>query len=527
MAKLTLETITQNVDDANTIAKINDNFTAIEDAFDQVVSRDGSTPNYMDATLDMNGNKIINVMSPTTSGGAATKGYVDAVFNANGGTVIVGVEEAPVDGTPYLRKDEGWVSPTPTGVGWVQTAQELAAGVTPTNIEYPELNLLRYGTNSIPGTTDMLSAFNSWIAVANQHATTGYASVQTGPKMTLPAGLYYVSDTINMDIPDGTTVEFIGTICTDVSGSTRALKIGSTAGNTWNLNIMGLKIYRTSMIGSSGSAGVEMYNLVNCKVDIRQVWNFTVGVVCHGTNGYGFGYNQIHLGTITDNQVNLQLWVTTSGWCNENSFYGGSYGHSTSFDAAYPTLYTINIEVIHDATHPLNNNVFFHPSLEDNIATYRRAAIISGVNNWLVIPRMENPGSPTGYQIEFTANSTFCGILGLGQERSNSNISDLGSANQYETYEGRFFRSATPATAGKAVLTLQSPSTSAARNLSILNSSGTETWYVTGDGITHQYRMYYTGWSGRDYVDDAAAAAGGVAIGEVYHTSGALKVRIA
>lgn len=527
MAKLTLETITQNVDDANTISKINDNFSAVEAAFDEVVSRDGSTPNFMDATFDMNGNKIINVMSPTTSGGAATKGYVDSVFNANGGTVIVGVEEAPVDGTSYLRKDEGWVSPTPTAVGWVQTAQELAAGVTPTNIEYPELNLLRYGTNSIPGTTDMLPAFNSWIAVANQHATTGYASVQTGPKMVMPAGLFYVSDTINMDIPDGTTVEFIGTICTDVSGTTRAMYIGNASSHTWCLDIRGLKIYRTSFAGSGGSAGVELYNLANCTLDIRQVWNFTVGVVCHGKNSCGFAYNNLYFGTVTDNQVNLQCWVSVGGWCNENNFYGGSYGHSTSFDTAYPTLYTINIEVIHDVTHPLNNNRFYGPSLEDNIATYRRAAIINGVNNWLILPRMENPGAATTYGIYFTADSTFCGIMGLGQERSHSNIYDSGSATQYETYEGRFFRSATPATAGKSVLTLQSPSTSAARNLSILDSGGTETWYVTGDGITHQYRMYYTGWSGRDYVDDTAAAAGGVAIGEVYHTSGALKVRIA
>lgn len=40
---------------------LNDNFTAIRDAFDNTVSRDGSTPNTMTADLDMNSNGILNV----------------------------------------------------------------------------------------------------------------------------------------------------------------------------------------------------------------------------------------------------------------------------------------------------------------------------------------------------------------------------------------------------------------------------------------------------------------------------------
>jgi hypothetical protein len=44
-------------------ATINDNFQKLRDAFDNTLSRDGSTPNFMDADLDMNGNDIINVGS--------------------------------------------------------------------------------------------------------------------------------------------------------------------------------------------------------------------------------------------------------------------------------------------------------------------------------------------------------------------------------------------------------------------------------------------------------------------------------
>lgn len=46
-----------------------------------------------------------------------------------------------------------------------RTAAELAAGVVPVNYFYPEGHLLRYGTNSVPGTTDMASAFTAAIAL--------------------------------------------------------------------------------------------------------------------------------------------------------------------------------------------------------------------------------------------------------------------------------------------------------------------------------------------------------------------------
>jgi len=42
-------------------AAINSNFTAIENAFDNTLSRDGDTPNQMEADIDMNGNDLLNV----------------------------------------------------------------------------------------------------------------------------------------------------------------------------------------------------------------------------------------------------------------------------------------------------------------------------------------------------------------------------------------------------------------------------------------------------------------------------------
>jgi hypothetical protein len=42
-------------------SQLNENFQALRDAFDNTLSLDGSTPNAMQADLDMNGQSILNV----------------------------------------------------------------------------------------------------------------------------------------------------------------------------------------------------------------------------------------------------------------------------------------------------------------------------------------------------------------------------------------------------------------------------------------------------------------------------------
>ena len=46
---------------------INNNFTNVRDSFDNTLSRDGSTPNAMEADLDLNSNDILNVNQITAN----------------------------------------------------------------------------------------------------------------------------------------------------------------------------------------------------------------------------------------------------------------------------------------------------------------------------------------------------------------------------------------------------------------------------------------------------------------------------
>ena len=67
------------------ITSLNANFVALRDAFDNTVSRDGSSPNTMSADLDLNGNDITNVNSITDSSGTDVVAAVTTLKNQASG----------------------------------------------------------------------------------------------------------------------------------------------------------------------------------------------------------------------------------------------------------------------------------------------------------------------------------------------------------------------------------------------------------------------------------------------------------
>ena len=71
MPKVPLSTITSGY---GTVDALNDNFDAIEAAFDNTLSRDGDTPNQMQANLDMNGFNILNQGNPIVVDGLNWRG---------------------------------------------------------------------------------------------------------------------------------------------------------------------------------------------------------------------------------------------------------------------------------------------------------------------------------------------------------------------------------------------------------------------------------------------------------------------
>ncbi len=83
MAKITLNDIANSFS-SSSAATYNDNNTEIEAAFENTLSRDGTSPNSMEASLDMNSNRIINLPVPVNVNDAARlKDVQDAALGSN------------------------------------------------------------------------------------------------------------------------------------------------------------------------------------------------------------------------------------------------------------------------------------------------------------------------------------------------------------------------------------------------------------------------------------------------------------
>lgn len=111
MTKITLNNIGAGTQFQTAIASINANNDTVETAFDNTLSRDGTTPNTMNATLDMNSNRVVNLPDAIAISEPITLGQA-SILNGNG-TITVGL---PTGGTinQVLKKN----SATNYDVGW-------------------------------------------------------------------------------------------------------------------------------------------------------------------------------------------------------------------------------------------------------------------------------------------------------------------------------------------------------------------------------------------------------------------------
>ena len=438
--------------------------------------------------LRTSGGYIVNSGTPAVI--YADSDYSILVQNAKGSAVYSSLAATDRFSGVVVKIDASDVDYTPPGTGAVTTTVQAYLQQV--------VNVTDFGADST-GVLDATSAITAAIT---------YAKTLTSPQLIINAGTYTTSSVLTFDLPEFSTITFIGSIVSSVSNDP-AIRIGSTTANIAGITATGIKVERLSLDTAGASSGVQLRNLTSSYIDIRRCSGFRDGIFCYGdqANG-GFSYNEIHIGFAHDNKRNIYLNAGGVGYCNENNFYGGTFNHSST----YPAVTTTNLEIAHFASSQLNNNRFYGPSFEDNSATLATAAIINGNNNVIYWPRMENPGDQAGYEIQFTADSGECRIIGHGFTMVNSNINDLGDGNMYETREGAVMRYQTPATAGKAVLKLQSYGTSAATVLSVLDSGGVETAKITGvgeakfTGTTRALAIYNTSGFETAYVTGAGDA---------------------
>lgn len=180
------------------ISKLNSHLEKIEAAFDNTLSRDGSTPNFMEAPIDMNGNQLLNVSEPTLEHHVATKQYVDGLAFPDSDPPVAAVPDGVIN---VLDPTYGV-----TGGGLVDDLAGLNAAVTAAGGKTlyfpPGTNCLVSGTLVISGTNTRVIAHNATITKAGTF--TGTAVVRISAEDVAVEGLI-VNGT------DSTVIGLIGT----------------------------------------------------------------------------------------------------------------------------------------------------------------------------------------------------------------------------------------------------------------------------------------------------------------------------
>ncbi|MGG7552462.1 hypothetical protein ACQ7CX_17780 [Chryseobacterium arthrosphaerae] len=339
------------------------------------------------------------------------------------------------------------------------------------------INVRRFGLNN--GTDDRgytSAAIIKGIKLAKKY---NYRSLY------IPNGDYDIAETVNIDVAPNTTIKIEGNLNVKDSFTGNAIVIGThgpaitqpTKDSLVGLNIQGLNCSKKNY-NDSDSTGIVIMNVIASTIEIKRVTGFKIGTLLYSDNGRGGGisYNTFFLNYFHDNEINLKFEKNdVQGYINENTFYGGTFNHSTIF----PKVKTFHI-LMDDKQinlHPYNNNRFLYPSFEDNDPVNATAAKITGESNTIVGPRMENPNNPL-YTIKFDEHSKRCQVISKGFGLYKGSIEDLGDENSYETNSGNLLttNSANP------VLTLRNQASSAFTLYSGLDVSNNEVFFVTGEG---------------------------------------------
>ncbi|SIQ95148.1 hypothetical protein [Chryseobacterium sp. RU33C] len=336
------------------------------------------------------------------------------------------------------------------------------------------INVRRFGLNADRGYTS--TAINKGIKLAKKY---NYKSLY------IPNGDYDITETVNIDVAPDTTIKIEGNLNVKESFTGNAIVIG-THGPAINqpvedslagLNIQGLNCSK-KIYNDSDSTGIVIMNVIASTIEIKRVTGFKIGTLIYSDNGRGGGtsYNTFFINYFHDNKINLKFEKNdVQGYINENTFYGGTFNHSTSF----PKVKTFHI-LMEDKQinlHPYNNNRFLYPSFEDNDPDNATAAQITGESNTIVGPRMENPQDPF-YAIIFDKYSKRCQVISKGFGLYKSSVENNGEENSYETNSGNLLTT----NSVNPVLTLQNQASSSYELYSGLDASGNKVFFVNGEG---------------------------------------------
>lgn len=220
--KITLTNLVNLQNETTAVNAINSNNAVITAAMDNTLSRDGTQPNTMGASLDMNNNQILNLPAPVSNFDPLR--LIDATTLGTGGTVTV--NPLPAGGTTgqVLAKNSG----TNFDTSWETIGSVISGGTTNqvlaknsnTNFDTKWENAVTSVGLTAPAdftitNTPITTTGNIGVAWANTPTGTGSVVRQTSPTLTTPQIAQITNSGNTMTVPTANDT-FVGRNTVDV-----------------------------------------------------------------------------------------------------------------------------------------------------------------------------------------------------------------------------------------------------------------------------------------------------------------------
>jgi hypothetical protein len=214
------------------------------------------------------------------------------------------------DTDPYVLPTS--FAPTQADIGkllYPQTAAEQAASVTPVNLFIPPGNVLRYGNNTVPGTTSMLAAIQ---AAVNQ----AYQTAPGAAPVYLPYMIYRVDGAITATINEPLKIHGDGQALSVIYQHTDADVFGITAADSSNGRLIVQDLSFVAKVGTPMATGAAIRFMGGTTIppvrtlDIRRV-SFQ--------------------GSATTNEFKYGIWMSSANQATiDTSIFYGVVGSSSS-----------------------------------------------------------------------------------------------------------------------------------------------------------------------------------------------------
>ncbi len=189
MSKITLTDLANLQNETTAVNAINANNAVLETAFDNTVSRDGTSPNEMNASLDMNSNRVINLPVPVSSGEPVRLGDLED-FDQFQNSVDLAAALATASASASTATTQAGVATTQAGIA--TTAAAAAAGVASNQ----ELNIFSFlPANEIAAIQNGTSVYDA-APVINSALLTA-----NGRPLHFPKGEYYIPSGVKVIYP--------------------------------------------------------------------------------------------------------------------------------------------------------------------------------------------------------------------------------------------------------------------------------------------------------------------------------------